>query len=81
MSTAPSSGPAATAAATGRLRSLALHLSPPSTTAMAASGPKKRCPITSHILDTTLGKPAQGVFMHLEMRGAGGGWASKGRWV
>lgn len=46
---------------------------------MAAPGPKKRCPITSHILDTTLGKPAQGVAMHLEMRGATGVWASMGR--
>ena len=44
-----------------------------------AGAPKKRCPITSHILDTTLGQPARGVSMHLEMRGAGGGWASMGR--
>lgn len=84
MSTAPS---AASAAPDRRLRALALHFAPTtshsssSITAMAASGPKKRCPITSHILDTTLGQPAQGVYMHLEFKGTGGAWASLGRCV
>jgi len=43
--------------------------------------PKKRCPITSHILDTTLGKPAQGVALHLEQKQAGQGHTASAQWV
>ena len=35
--------------------------------------------ITTHVLDTALGRPAAGVPVTLESRGAGGGWRVVGR--
>ena len=37
--------------------------------------------ITTHVLDTARGRPAAGVPVVLEMRGAGGGWRVVGRGV
>lgn len=76
-----------TSPATARLASLAAHLSPSSsspttsTIATMSTPPKKRCPITSHILDTTLGKPAQGVALHLEKKQPVQGHTSSSQWV
>ncbi len=36
----------------------------------------RRSPITTHVLDTALGRPAQGVGARLERQTADGGWAA-----
>ncbi len=36
-------------------------------------------PITTHVLDTTRGRPAEGVAITLERRGDDGGWSVLGR--
>jgi 5-hydroxyisourate hydrolase len=40
-----------------------------------------RGPITTHILDTSLGKPAEGIPVVLEMKQADGAWNELGRGV
>ena len=66
-----------TTPATSRLQHLAAHLA--SQGSMAQPKPK-RSPITSHILDTTLGKPAANVALHLEYKTpTTGQWSSMGR--
>ncbi|EWM27800.1 transthyretin family protein [Nannochloropsis gaditana] len=60
-----------TTPATSRLTALAAHLSSVSVTSNPKMSPK-RSPITSHVLDTTLGKPAQGMPLRLEQQGEHG---------
>lgn len=39
----------------------------------------QKSPITTHVLDTALGKPAEGVEVHLDRQTADGDWASLAR--
>jgi 5-hydroxyisourate hydrolase/2-oxo-4-hydroxy-4-carboxy-5-ureidoimidazoline decarboxylase len=60
------------AAAAGRLEQLGRHLS------AAPAAPGARSPITTHVLDTALGLPAQGmaIELHVRQQGGGGGGAA-----
>merc|ERR1712139_18552 len=68
-----------------RLETLARHLTaapadstPKMAAVAAAAAAPTRSPITTHVLDTTLGRPAQRVPITLEVRGADGSWSTVG---
>ena len=62
---------AGAAAAERRVGSVAGHLA-----AVPTSGAPRRSAVTTHVLDTALGKPAAGIAVALEHRGAGAGGAA-----
>ena len=54
----------------GKLRAITSHL--------AAAAPRDTNPITTHVLDTALGRPAAGLNISLEIESDGGGWEALG---